>query len=141
MIDSDAIRQLIPHSGKMSLLDFVLSYDEEGIVCTSVSHLDVENPLRNPDGLSSIHGLEYAAQAMALHGALSGASKGASYLAAVRDIGLFRDWLHDVVGPLRVSANLLARHDTAATYAFSVEAQGSIAVRGRLTGVFVAGDK
>jgi len=141
MIDHNAIAELIPHSGKMSLLDLVLSYDAQSMVCTSSSHLDVDNPLRKPRGLSAIHGIEYAAQAMALHGALSGASRPTSYLAAVRDVELLRDWLHDVVGPLRIDVSLLARHDTAATYAFSVEAQGSVAVRGRLTCAFVAGNQ
>ncbi|MCU7895697.1 MAG: hypothetical protein KZQ62_12805 [Candidatus Thiodiazotropha sp. (ex Lucinoma aequizonata)] len=36
----------------------------------SNSHLNQDNPLRRTESLSSINGIEYAAQAMALHSSL-----------------------------------------------------------------------
>ena len=58
---------LLPHGETMCLLHAVESWDSSGIVCVAVSHCDHDNPLRRTDRLNSICGLEYAAQAMAVH--------------------------------------------------------------------------
>jgi len=44
--------------------------DERGIHCASLSHRNADNPLREPAGLPVWAGIEYAAQAAAVHGAL-----------------------------------------------------------------------
>ena len=76
MIDANRIRELIPHAGTMCLLENVVELDDTSISCETCSHLDPRNPLRHKGHLSSLCGIEYAAQAMALHGALrSGALK------------------------------------------------------------------
>ena len=68
----DDIATLIPHSGSMCLLDGVLSWDENTILCRTASHRLPDNPLRSNGRLAGVCGVEYAAQAMALHGGLTG---------------------------------------------------------------------
>ncbi len=95
----------------MCLLDGVEEWDEQRIVCISQSHLDPNNPLRTQQGLSSIHGVEYGAQAMAVHGGLLARDSGQrlpfGYLAALRQVEFEVDWLHEIKGPLRVEATRL----------------------------------
>jgi predicted hotdog family 3-hydroxylacyl-ACP dehydratase len=70
-IDVERIRELVPHAGKMCLLERVVDCDTASIRCETRSHLDRANPLRRNGHLSSVCAIEYAAQAMALHGALT----------------------------------------------------------------------
>jgi predicted hotdog family 3-hydroxylacyl-ACP dehydratase len=81
----DAICARLPHAGRMCLLDRLESWDNESIVCVAVSHRDPGNPLRSHECLPAVGGVEYAAQAMALHGSLL-ATPGAS---TARDGGRF----------------------------------------------------
>jgi predicted hotdog family 3-hydroxylacyl-ACP dehydratase len=68
----DGIAALIPHSGTMCLLDHLERWDTAQIVCTATNHRDADHPLRTRSGLLATCAIEYAAQAMALHGALIG---------------------------------------------------------------------
>jgi predicted hotdog family 3-hydroxylacyl-ACP dehydratase len=54
----------------MCLLDRVVHWDSQRIHCRASSHRSADNPLRSRDQLSAACGIEYAAQAMAVHGAL-----------------------------------------------------------------------
>ena len=54
----------------MCLLEGVSSWDERSIRCIAVSHRDPGNPLAADGHLGAACGVEYAAQAMAVHGAL-----------------------------------------------------------------------
>ena len=63
---------MIPHTGAMCLLDGVLQWDTSTIQCVSRSHRDAHNPLRIDGRLPTLCGIEYAAQAMAVHGGLAG---------------------------------------------------------------------
>jgi predicted hotdog family 3-hydroxylacyl-ACP dehydratase len=101
------IAGLIPHAGTMCLLDGVVAWDENRIRCVSGSHRDPVNPLRANGQLPAICGIEYAAQAMAVHGGLAGRTKGrprAGYLASVRDVVCRRERLDDLDGSLFVEA-------------------------------------
>ena len=69
-LDRDAIARLVPHHGAMCLLEEVLGCDEDAIACRATSHRDPANPLRTAAGLPAIMGVEYAAQAVAVHGAV-----------------------------------------------------------------------
>src|SRR5205809_7463237 len=75
-IDKAEIRRLIPHAGTMCLLDSVLGWDDESIVCTTNTHRDEANPLRRNGRLSALHALAYGAQAAALHGRLRARAAG-----------------------------------------------------------------
>lgn len=136
-LDRAGIAARIPHSGSMCLLHQLLSWDHTGIRCSTRSHLDADNPLRTPTGLSAAAGIEYAAQAMALHGALSaapGKAPQAGYLASVRGVQLRVPRLDDIAGELHVAAQRLAGDATQAMYAFQLQgAQGELLVAGRAT--------
>jgi len=69
-LDRAWIESRIPHHGPMCLLDEVIGWDAERITCTSSSHRSADNPLRARGRLGIACGIEYAAQAMAVHGAL-----------------------------------------------------------------------
>jgi predicted hotdog family 3-hydroxylacyl-ACP dehydratase len=68
------IETLLPHSGRMRLIDRIVSFDEHRIVCESDSHRVVDHPLAFNGALPIVCGLEYGAQVMAIHGSLLEAS-------------------------------------------------------------------
>ena len=123
LIGRDAIAGLIPHAGAMQLLDGVLDWDATRIRCISRTHLDSSNPLRCDGELPALCGIEYAAQAMALHGGLSGspgAKPRAGYLASIREASCERRRLDDLDGDLVVAAEKLLGEGTHVIYAFEV---------------------
>ncbi len=91
-LDHAGIEALIPHRGPMCLLDRMTSWDATRIECVAVNHRDPGHPLRSASGLLASAAIEYAAQAMAVHGALSAAAAGdraaPGFLASARDIRL-----------------------------------------------------
>src|SRR5436305_6706442 len=105
-IDKAEIRRLIPHAGTMCLLDSVLGWDDESIVCTTNTHRDEANPLRRDGRLSALHALEYGAQAAAIHGGLRARAAGTTappcYLAAMRDAHLHVARLDDLAGDMQM---------------------------------------
>src|SRR2546430_3058244 len=110
-IDKAEIRTLVPHAGSMCLLDNVLDWDDESIVCVTNTHRDPANPLRRDGRLSALHALEYGAQAAAVHGGLRARAASATaprcYLAALRDAHLHIARLDDLASPLEVRAQRL----------------------------------
>ncbi len=66
------IAQRIPHAGRMCLLDALHSWTADGLHCSATGHAALDHPLRSAGGLLAPCAIEYAAQAMALHGALLG---------------------------------------------------------------------
>ena len=69
-MNHDAICARLPHAGRMCLLERLESWDGDSIICIATSHRDTDNPLRSGGHLHAVAGVEYAAQAMALHGNL-----------------------------------------------------------------------
>src|SRR5207237_10217578 len=136
-VDKAEIRTLIPHAGLMCLLDRVLSWDDESIVCVSETHRDPANPLRRDGRLSAMHAVEYGAQAAAVHGGLRARSAGAtappSYLAALRDARLYAMRLDDIGSPLQISARRLFGDATNTVYECRVSAGGVLLADGRIT--------
>lgn len=134
----------IPHAGRMCLLDGVLRAAPSGIVCTASGHQAADHPLRQHGRLGAACGVEYAAQAMALHGALktasgqdgralnatesvadgerAGASARVGYLVSLRQLALHVARLDDVAGPLAISAEHLADNGGHSVYAFALHA-------------------
>ena len=118
----------------MCLLDGVLDWDARRVVCRASSHRDPANPLRVGGTLPAACGIEYGAQAMAVHGALlaaDGAPLGAGALASVRGVELLAARLDDVAGPLRVSAERLGGEGGHVLYAFSVAGDAGELLHGR----------
>ncbi len=136
-LDRDGIAARIPHSGSMCLLDGLLSWDAEHALCRARSHRDATNPLRSPGGLLAPVAIEYASQAMALHGALTalpGSVPSAGFLAAARGVNLHVARLDDVPGWLRVAVTRLAGADEQALYRFELHDEaGRLLVDGRAT--------
>ena len=137
MIAQQELCSLIPHDGSMCLLAGVESWDAQGIVCVAESHRDARNPLRRDGGLSVVHGIEYAAQAMAVHGGLLARERGetnpAGFLAAVRDVQFQVQSLHDQDTPLRIAVQEQMRSGGSFIYEFSVQADGQELLSGRAT--------
>src|SRR2546427_13126880 len=99
LINKPEIRTLIPHSGLMCLLDSVIEWDDQSIICISNTHREPANPLRREGQLSAVHAFEYGAQAAAVHGGLRARAAGMTappgYLAALRDAHLYVARLDD----------------------------------------------
>ncbi len=151
------IEDHIPHAGKMCLLDEVLEWDSNRIRCRGGTHRAAENPLRAFGRLGAACGIEYAAQAMAIHGALvvagadvgadAGAGAGAGpgghpsvgYIASVRGVTLFVDRLDDVKPDLVATAERVTSDARTALYEFSVCGAERVLLIGRATIVFDIG--
>lgn len=135
MLDKNWIAARIPHQGSMCLLDQVVDWSEEHILCLTNTHRLPDNPLRLYDQLGAACGIEYAAQAMAVHGALlananTRPSKG--YLTSVRDVELLSDRLDTVEGGLHVLAERLSGDDNIVLYRFTLTTQDQLPLlRGR----------
>lgn len=135
-IDKAEIACRIPHAGTMNLLDSVIDWSAERIRCSAISHRDLSNPLRVNGTLYAISGVEYASQAMAVHGALSGAVAGrprAGYLASLRDVVCHRSTLDGDHDELTVYAESLMGDATRVMYAFTVSSGEQKIVTGRAT--------
>lgn len=136
-LDHAGIAQRIPHAGRMCLLDAMHGWTPTTIRCSARSHHDHDNPLRTAGGLLAPCAIEYAAQAMALHGALvapAGAAPTPGYLASVRQVRLAVPQLHDLPGDLQVEAERLAGDERQILYAFRVsDAAGGAVAEGRAT--------
>jgi predicted hotdog family 3-hydroxylacyl-ACP dehydratase len=137
LLDHAGIAARVPHAGTMCLLDTLSSWSAARIECTATSHLDPANPLRTAAGLPSCVAIEYASQAMALHGTLAappGSTPAPGFLAAVRSVRLCVPRLDTVAGTLRVAAERLAGDTGQAIYAFALHgADGTLLVDGRAT--------
>lgn len=132
----------IPHQGRMCLLDRVLAWDAQRIACAATSHRDPANPLRDEQGrLGAAHAIEYAAQAMAVHGVLlaaDGAPLGVGYLTSVRGVHLCADRLDDIAADLHIEAERLSGDERLILYQFAVSAAGHCLVEGRASVVLDA---
>ena len=124
----------IPHQGAMCLLDRVLAWDAQRIVCSASSHCDANNPLRQFDRLGAACGIEYAAQAMAVHGALAaplGAPPRPGMLVSVRAVQLHATRIDDLVADLAVHAERISGDARMLLYQFSVHAADRLLLEGR----------
>jgi predicted hotdog family 3-hydroxylacyl-ACP dehydratase len=139
----DEIARLIPHQGAMVLLDGVFAWDEISIRCWSTRHRAPDNPLRQQDRLGALCAIEFAAQAMALHGGLAGnvgAGPRAGYIASLREIACRCDRLDDIAGDLEIEAKQLMGEAAQVVYSFAVRGAGRDLVAGRATVILDAGN-
>lgn len=120
------IAACIPHRGSMCVLDEVTYHDACAIVCRATSHRSPNNPLRCEGRLPALAGIEYAAQALAVHCALLNRDPDAhathGMLAGVRAITLHTDRLDNIAGMLTVRVERLVEHDRRLLYAFTITA-------------------
>ncbi|MET0183623.1 MAG: hypothetical protein ABW199_12135 [Caulobacterales bacterium] len=136
-LDKSAIEALIPHSGAMSLLERVVASDEQSIRCEAVSHADPANPLRHNGVLPASAGVEYAAQAVALHAAITKTRAGGApqrgYLAVLSNAAWSAPRLDDAGLVLTVEAAQITVLASGSQYSFRLSAAG----RELLTGEFI----
>jgi predicted hotdog family 3-hydroxylacyl-ACP dehydratase len=141
VIERAEIAALIPHAGKMCLLDKVISWDERHIACRSGAHRDPGNPLRHGGRLGALAAIEFAAQAMAAHGRLAGAigeRPRAGFIASLRDIRCRCERLDQLAADLEISATRLMGDDRNVMYGFAVACGAQELVTGRATVVLQA---
>ena len=124
----------IPHAGRMCLLDRVLAWDSSRIHCLATSHTAADHPLAQAGTLGMANGIEYAAQAMAVHGALLAGSEtapAAGFLTSVREVQWEGTRL-DTLGPeLQVHAERLSGDAHTILYGFRLETAGRTVLSGR----------
>ncbi|MBI4808301.1 MAG: hydroxymyristoyl-ACP dehydratase [Nitrosomonadales bacterium] len=135
------IAKVIPHTGNMCLLDGVLECDAQRIRCISGTHRNADNPMRSDDGLPALCGVEYAAQAMAVHGAWDAkfdSKPRAGYLAALRDVACHRMRLDDLSDDLIIDAEKVMGDDARVIYQFNIHAGADKIMSGRATVVLDA---
>jgi predicted hotdog family 3-hydroxylacyl-ACP dehydratase len=137
LLDAAQIAQLIPHHGNMCLLASVNTFDAHHIHCSVISHRFSSNPLRENNILHAVCGVEYAAQAMAVHGALSSQQNTSQprggRLASVRSVDIFAARLDDILENLEVHATLLMKNENSMMYEFTVSAPSKILLQGKAT--------
>lgn len=143
MHDRAWIAAHIPHQGSMCLLDQVLSWDEQRIVCASATHRASDNPLRAHGRLGSVCAIEYAAQAIAVHGELlrergGGDESAGRLLASARRVELWVDRLDDLTADLSISTERLHANTQGALYSFWLHAGAELLARGRASVLLAA---
>lgn len=134
-LDHAWIAAHIPHHGTMCLLNSVRAWDQVKIQCDAVSHRDPANPLRAHGRLGAACGIEYAAQAMAIHGALLAvpdlSCPRVGYLVSVRSATLHTACLDDIADDLMIEASCVTASANNILYEFSIEAGGQVLLAGR----------
>jgi predicted hotdog family 3-hydroxylacyl-ACP dehydratase len=146
LLDRQQIARLIPHCGSMVLIDEVAHWDERTLIAHTESHLRADNPLRDEQGLHIACGIEYAAQAMALHGALWSEHKSQGdagrarlgLLANVREVGFLAHRLDEDSTALTIEVSLLSGSSQVAMYEFAVRSSARPLLSGRATVVLEA---
>lgn len=131
----EAIAALIPHQGEMCLLERVIEWDKDRIVLATSTHRSPANPLRLDGRVRAVHLCEYGAQAMAVHGGLVAQADGRTaqpgFLVSLRDVQLHVDFIEDLGGELRVTAQRLLETPSSWQYAFTIEHEGETLASGR----------
>jgi predicted hotdog family 3-hydroxylacyl-ACP dehydratase len=142
LIGRDWIARHVPHQGAMCLIDEVTAWDADVVHCRTQTHTSRENPLRADGRLGAICGVEYAAQAVAIHHAIllehqapaaMPAAPVQGYLAALRDLETLVERLDALLQPLEIIASRYAAIDGGAIYDFIVRQEKLTLQTGRLT--------
>ena len=126
----------VPHAGRMCLLDGVLHATPQAITCSAGSHRAADHPLRQGGRLGAACGVEYAAQAMALHGALLAEQRQAErprmgMLISLRGLRLHVARLDDIETDLTVQAECEADNGDHCVYGFRLSAGERPLLEGR----------
>jgi predicted hotdog family 3-hydroxylacyl-ACP dehydratase len=144
-LDRHGIAARIPHAGRMCLLSRMLEWSSEAIRCSAPDPSAADHPLRTAGGLLAPAAIEYAAQAMALHGTLIAEARAGKalptqgFLASVRGVRMAVHRLDDARGELDVRAQRQAGNESQIIYAFEVrDGSGRLLVEGRATVVLNA---
>ncbi len=129
------IEQRIPHQGRMCLIDRVIDWSADRIVCSSSVHRAADHPLRAHGRLGIACGIELAAQTMAVHGAALAESPAgrprAGLLASVRGVRFWATRLDDVDSNVLCEAVRIMGDQGTALYEFELRSSASRLISGR----------
>ena len=140
-LDAAGIAARIPHAGSMSLLQAVRGVDAQQLLALASSHRLPSNPLVRQGRLGAACGVEYAAQAMALHGALTAQAEHsnadhpsgmpeaarAGYLVSVRNLVLQVQRLDDIAADVLVQVSKAGDNGAFTVYDFALTADEPVA--------------
>jgi predicted hotdog family 3-hydroxylacyl-ACP dehydratase len=141
-MDRAWIERRIPHQGRMCLIDEVVDWSAERILCSSGGHRAADHPLRSHGRLGVACGIELAAQTMAVHGAILAEAGGrredgsanrprAGLLASVRGVRMWALRLDDVESNLLCEAVRIMGDQGTALYEFELRSAASRLISGR----------
>ena len=133
ILNHNEIMSRLPHSGSMSLLHEVIQADDHSLTALANSHLDIDNPLRLEDKIATVNGIEYAAQAMAVHGSLLSDAPQAGYIASVRNIEIKVPQLPETQAPLMIKVEQLMSNENGFTYQFHISCEQQLLISGKIT--------
>lgn len=137
--DPDALCALLPHTGRMCLLEYVDDCSATRLRASTHSHRFADHPLAREGILASVHALEYGAQAIAIHAALAaregGDSIGGGYLASARQLQLHRPRMDDLEATLQIDVERQFVQAGSLVYEFSVSG-GNAPVADGIASVF-----
>lgn len=132
-MNQEDIAKLIPHTGNMCLLEKIINWNETTLKAQTYTHLKLDNPLRTNDKLKSIHGIEYAAQAMAVHGALLDKKCQNGYIGSIRNVVVNEAYLPTRKSPLDIHVQALMRSKQGFIYNFSLQCTNQLIISGKIT--------
>ena len=141
MLDRHWIAAHIPHQGAMCLLEKVENWSHEHVYCRTTRHRDISNPMRATGRLGAACGIEFAAQAMALHGALIATQQDATpfpqpkagLLVSVRQVQFNVARLDDIEDDLQVEVTRLSGNTHNVMYDFQLRDETRVLITGRAT--------
>jgi predicted hotdog family 3-hydroxylacyl-ACP dehydratase len=120
----------------MCLIDEVVDWSADRIVCSSGGHRAADHPLRAHGRLGIACGIELAAQAMAVHAA---DRPRAGLLASIRGVRMWALRLDDVESDLLCQAVRIMGDQSTALYEFELRSSASRLISGRAAVVLDVG--
>jgi predicted hotdog family 3-hydroxylacyl-ACP dehydratase len=128
------IAELVPHRPPMLLLDRVLSYDGECVICETV--LEANSPFADQGQVPAVVGIEYMAQAIAAGAGLSARDKGEAarmgFLLGCRNLTIAVDSFQ-VGDTLTIEARRTWGENQLGSFACKVNRGDQVLVAGALT--------
>lgn len=141
IVEKSELAALLPHANGMVLLDTVRAWDGESIECLALSHVSADNPLAIDGRVSVYAGVEYAAQAMALHNALLASQRASSekaehprqgVVAVVSKLKSSIGFLSDCADQLQIKVALVESAGDSSMYDFELLQNETLCLSGRL---------
>lgn len=119
----------------MCLLDAVLAWDKEQILCSTQSHRRSDNPLLENGSLDAVALIEYGAQAAAVHAGLlqQGMGQGSTaFIGAIKALKIYVAAVDLTIDTLRVEAHCVLNNSNGAIYQIVCGEQAAPIIEGRV---------
>jgi predicted hotdog family 3-hydroxylacyl-ACP dehydratase len=137
MLSREEIECRVPHAGTMCLLRAVSTWDATRICCVADAP-DAMHPLASAGIVPAVGAAEFAAQAVAVHGALLDGQRvpRSGRLGKLSEVDLHAACIPADEGPLTVQAELFSRGPAGCIYTFEVATTSRLIANGRLMVAF-----